>query len=314
MPFNDTISRNDAQALIPEDVSREIIKGVTESSVIMRMGRRLPNMPRSQRRLPVQSSLATAYFVNGDIGLRQTTKLDWKNKYLDAEEIAVIVPVSKRVLDDADYDIWGEARPGLIEAIGLAFDQAVFYGTGAPAIWPTNLRQSCINTGNRVILGTGADLYADLLEEGGVMNKIEVDGYDVTGHVGPMVFKSKLRGVRDADGNPIFRTGMTGPSQYSLDGTDIFFPKNGCMDASQSLVFSGDWNALVWCLRTDLEWTLLTEAVIQDNTGAIIYNLAQMEMIALKAIIRLAWQVPNPINRLQATEANRFPFGVLTPT
>jgi hypothetical protein len=38
-----------------------------------------------------------------------------------------------------------------------------------------------------------------------------------------------------------------------------------------------------------------------------------MEMVALKVLIRVAWQVPNPINRLQETEANRYPFAVLTP-
>jgi HK97 family phage major capsid protein len=311
--YDQTVARGDAQALIPEDASREIIKGVTESSIVMRLARRLPNMPRSQRRMPVQSSLATAYFVNGDIGLKKTTKLDWKNKFLDAEEIAVIMPIAKRVLDDADYDIWGEARPQLVEAVGIAFDDAVFFGTGAPAIWPTNLRQAAINAGNRVVLGTGTDLYADIMEDGGLLNKLELDGYDCTGHVAPMTFKSMLRGVRDAEGTPIFRQGMAERTRYSLDGVDIEFPRNGVMDPALAYDICGQWDALVWALRTDLEWTLLKESVIQDNTGAIIYNLSQMEMVALKVLIRVAWQVPNPINRLQETEANRYPFAVLTP-
>lgn len=32
----------------------------------------------------------------------------WDKKVIIAEEIAVIVPISEAVLDDADYDIWGK--------------------------------------------------------------------------------------------------------------------------------------------------------------------------------------------------------------
>jgi anthranilate synthase component 1 len=58
---------------------------------------------------------------------------------LQTEELAVIVPISKAVLDDADYDIWGEVRPSLVEAFGIAIDKAVLYGTNIPATWTTNL-------------------------------------------------------------------------------------------------------------------------------------------------------------------------------
>jgi hypothetical protein len=78
-------------------------------------------------------------------------------------------------------------------------------------------------------------------------------------------------------------------------------------------MFSGAFNEAVYSIRQDLTYKILTEAVIQDNTGAIVYNLAQQDMVALRAVMRLAWQVPNPVNALQPTEANRYPFAVLTP-
>ena len=114
MAFNSQITRTDADALIPEAVSREIIQGVPTTSQVMRLGRRLPNMPRNKTRLPVLSALPTAYFVNGDTGLKQTTEMLWANKYLNAEELAVIVPIPEAVLADADYDIWGEIRPRIV--------------------------------------------------------------------------------------------------------------------------------------------------------------------------------------------------------
>ena len=91
--YNSVIDRTGAGALIPEDASREIIQGVAESSAVLRLARRLPNMTRAQQRMPVLSVLPTAYFVTGDTGLKQTSEVSWENKYLNAEEIAVIVPI-----------------------------------------------------------------------------------------------------------------------------------------------------------------------------------------------------------------------------
>ena len=105
MPYNSLTSRTDSAALIPEDASRDILADLANTGYIMSLARRLPDMPRAQRRLPVLSSLPTAYFVSGDTGLKQTTETAWSNVYVDAEELAVIVPIPQAVLDDADYDI-----------------------------------------------------------------------------------------------------------------------------------------------------------------------------------------------------------------
>ena len=75
----------------------------------------------------------------------------------------------------------------------------------------------------------------------------------------------------------------------------------------------GEWDKLVWSLRQDITYDIFDQAVIQDATGAIVYNLAQQDMVALRAVMRIGWQVPNPINRLQETEANRYPFAALIP-
>ena len=307
------IDRTGASALMPEDVSKDIIKGVPEASTIMQLATKAPNMSRKQKRLPVLSTLPTAYFVDGDTGLKQTTEQAWGNKYLNAEELAVIVPIPEAVLDDTDYDIWGEVKPRIMEAFGIAFDKAVMFGTNAPASWPSDLLTAATAASNVVTYGTNTDLYDDLLGEDGAISLVEKDGFMVSGHAATMSMRGKYRGIRDANGQPLFKTSMQDSSRYELDGSPLYFPRNGAMDASKALQLTGDFKQVIYAMRQDVTYKILDQAVIQDSAGDIVYNLAQQDMIALRAVMRVAWQVPNPINKLQPTEASRFPIAILIP-
>lgn len=64
------------------------------------------------------------------------------------------------------------------------------------------------------------------------LQRFEDDGYGVTGALAPMNFKSKLRGLRDTTGQPIFKSNMQDVARYSLDGAPITFPENGAFYAN----------------------------------------------------------------------------------
>jgi len=322
MPFNSVISRTDAAALIPEDVSYAILQGVAEGNPMLQLATRLPNMARAQQRMPVLGQLPIAYFVNGDTGLKQTTEMLWENKYLDAEEVAAIVPIPESVLDDAEYDIWGQIRPRLVAAFNKAIVQAVLYGTNIPATWTTNLGGAGIvaganSAGHVISIAAYTDLYEAIMGEkddgtDGLLMLIEADGFMANGHLAHTSLRGKLRNTRDADGNPIFTRSMQDRSRYDLDGEPIFFPVDGTMVAASSLDVAGDWTQLVWAMRQDMTYKVLTEAVIQDAAGTIVYNLAQQDMVALRAVTRLGVALPNPINEENEDDDTRFPFAVLT--
>jgi len=322
MPYNNVISRTDAQALIPTEVSAEIIKSLAASNPLLTLARRLPNFSRAVRSMPVMSALATAYFVSGDTVLKQTSEVNWENKYIHAEELAAIVPIPEAVLDDAEYDIWGEVRPALEEALGVAIAQAVLYGTNIPANWTTDLGAAGIvagaNAASQLISAAAyTDLYEAILGEtaagvDGLFMLVEADGYMVTGTLAHMSMKGKLRNVRDSSGQPIFKTSMQDATRYELDGAPLYFPNDGSIVSASSLMVSGQWDQLVYAMRQDITYKILTEAVIQDGAGNIIYNLAQQDMVALRAVMRLGFALPNPINRMNQTAATRFPFAVLT--
>lgn len=308
--YDNMISRSDATSLIPEDISKEIIQGVVGQSNVLKMFRKLPNMPTNKTRMPVLSSLPTAYFVTGDTGLKQTAKVSWDNKYLEAEEIACIVPIPEAVLDDASYDIWGEVKPRIQEAFGQVIDGAAIFGTNKPASWPTAIVPGAIAAGNYITEGTGADLVDDI---NALMGKVEDSAFDVTGFVGDIPMKSKFRGLRDANGGLIFVPSVAANTPSTLFGQPIEYNKVGYWDNALAKLIAGDFSQAVYSMRQDITYKILDQAVIQDNTGAIVYNLAQQDMVALRCVMRLAWQLPNPINARKKVEASRYPFAILQP-
>lgn len=305
--FNDVIDRTGAESLIPVQYSNEIIQDAVEESAVLKMATRLPNMTSKMLSMPVLNSLPFAYFVNGDTGLKQTTKVDWGNKLITAEEIAVIVPVPDAVLADSRFDIWGQIRPLVRQAFGQVIDAAILHGTNKPSSWPTAIITDATTKGN--VTTATDDGFKDIMGAGGLISLVEEDGFMVNGYLGSLKSRAHLRGITDQNGQPLFRNGMTGGTSYQLDGQRIEFPKNGSMPNDGPLLVAGDWSKLVYAIRQDLTVTKSNQAVITDADGKVIYNLYQQDMTALRFVMRLGWQLPNAVNAMGIE--NAYPFAVL---
>ena len=307
------VNRADAEALIRQQVVQTIFQDAPKQSVFMSMARKLPNMTSNQTRIRVLDFLPTAYWVDGDTGMKQTSKQAWDNVYLDAAELAVIVPIPEAVLDDAEFDIFGEITPRVNEAIGQRVDSAILFGINRPAAWRNDIITTARQAGNNVAVGASPDYYNLLLGEGGVISKIEEDGYMSTGCIASMAMRAKLRGIRSTDGSLIFKSDMQGSTQYSLDGAPMYFPQNGGFDNSVAQLIVGDFKQAVYAIRQDVTVKILDQGVIQDpNTKEIVYNLAQQDMVALRVVFRMGWALPNPATRMDADRTG-CPFAYLEP-
>lgn len=322
-PFGDYISRSDAAPIMmPEEVSNEIFEAVENYSIVDRLATRAPNMAASQRRIPVLSVLPNVYFV-GEKGrspqtfgaLKQTTEQQWQNKYLNAEEMACIVVVPENVLDDEEFDVWESVKPQIAGAIAAKKDNAIFFGENnvtVPVAWPDGLLVG-MPADHLVPVGTNADLYSDIFGVGGVFSKFEEDGFMATGHVADLTMRARLRDMRDGNGNLVYVQDMRSSIPYSLDGTQLEWAKNGSWDPTTALMLSGDFSQLIWCVRRDVDFKIFTTGVITDDSNNITHNLLQEDLIALRVTFRMAWQLPNPINRVNTNSATRYPFAALTP-
>lgn len=305
------IDRTGADALIPLEISREIIKETPQSSKLLPLMKRLPDMTAKQRVLPVQKTLPQAYFLNGDTGQKQTTNAEWDKIMLTAEELAVIVPIPEAVLDDSSYDIWAEIKPQIVESLGQKIDSAILFGTNKPASWAPAIVPTAISKGNNIALGTNADIASDIIGVDGVMYKVEDDGFRVNGFLADSTMEAHLRDLRDKNNNPIYVPALTANTPDMLVGRRIHYDNSGMFDLDEALMVAGDFTKAVYAIRQDVTYKLLTEAIIQNTDGSIAYNLAQQDMVALRVVMRLGVQVANPVTRRKGTEG--YPFAVLQP-
>lgn len=307
------ISRENAEAIIREQIVDAIAQDTPKSSTFMAMAKKLPNMTSKQTRIRVLDFLPTAYWVNGDTGMKQTSKQAWDNVWLTAAELAVIVPIPEAVLDDAEFDIMGEVTPRVIEAIGQRVDSAIIFGENRPAEWQNDIITLARQAGNNVSLGSNPNYYDKILCEDGVFAKVEDDGYSVSGVIASTNMKAKLRGIKDSTGQPIFVKSMQDATSYSLDGTPMQFPVNGAFNKSIAQLVAGDFSQAVYSIRQDVTTKILTEGVIQDpSTKEIVYNLAQQDMVALRVVFRMGWALPNPATRMDEDRVG-CPFAYLEP-
>lgn len=323
MAYDNLISRTEAAALMPEEASNEIFAAIPENSFVMQMATRLRDMSRSELTLRVEDALPEAYVVgattaaSGDTALLQTSEMNWTEKTVKAAKFGVIIPIAKDVFDDAAYDIWAENKPKIAEAFGKAFDACVIHGTNAPSDWPDDIVTAATAAGHVVDLSDGGtsignDLYSQILGVDGMVAFVEESGFFVDGHIAAVSMRAKLRSLRDTTGNPIFKKeGVQPATQYTLDGEPVYFPRNGALNPAAALLISGDWKQLVYSMRKEITFEVLTEATLYDSNGTTItHRLAQEDKIGLKCTMRVGWELPNPPNRVSSSG---YPFAIMVP-
>jgi HK97 family phage major capsid protein len=302
--------------MLPDALSKEIIKTAPQQSVVMARARRVPMSTKTSKQ-PVLASLPDAYWVNGDTGMKQTTKAAWSGVSMTAEELAVIVPIPDALIADSSIPLWDEIKPLLVEAVGKKVDDATIFGNDKPASWPAALIPGAIAAGNTVAMGTGADVGVDFATLG---EKLALDGFDMNGFIARPGLRWSLIGLRDSSGRSIYQppqnSGIS-QGQGGDTGTLYGYPLNevttGVWDPATAVLLGADWTKVVVGVRQDITFEMFSEGVISDDTGAVILNLMQQDTKAMRLVFRVGFQVANPMTRLNVNPATRYPAGVITP-
>ena len=76
---------------------------------------------------------------------------------------------------------------------------------------------------------------------------------------------------------------------------------------------AGDWKQAVYAIRQDVTFDVFDSGVVSDEDGKVVFNLMQNDMKAIRMVIRLGWQILNPLNAVNPDGSTRFPFAVYAP-
>ncbi len=296
------ISDSDIQALITPEIRREVIEEITKKSAVLGHFTRLNDMSTSETELRILDALPVSYWVSGNTGFKKTTNLEWANKRIIAQELATIVPISINSIRDSAIDVWETVKRNVVQDMHKKIDAAIITGEDKPAMFRASLIDTIINAGATVT--TTSNFLSDT---DAAMAKVESSGYIPSAIMGGVGMRSELRRIVDSTGQPINATW--------LDGLEKIYVENSSWDSNKAKYIVGDFKKCVYAIRQDIEFEIFTQGVVSDpETGKIVYNLMQQDMIAARCTMRLGWEVPNPVNILQPDPLVRFPLALVLPT
>ena len=127
----------------------------------------------------------------------------------------------------------------------------------------------------------------------------------------PQGLKGTLRNLRDGNGYPLFQQ-LTAAQPGTIYNVPIEFVGPGVWDKDEVVAIAGEWNDAVYAIRQDITFQIFDSGVISDDEGKVVYNLMQQDMVAMRAVMRIAWQIADPIDIDRPYESS-YPFAVLTP-
>lgn len=312
---------------LPENVAREVIKDVEQVSAVLQLAN-VSRMSTRQERLTLLDSFPNAYWLNGTVDYptlggnnasgsqrakdsqpKQTTTVTWNSKTLAAEELAVLVPIPDSFVDDTGAPLFDEIRPMVATAFAKAIDNAILWGVSSPFL-QDGILEGAISNGNIWYKGATPAPANDLAGDIASMAFEAVqDGITVNKFVSGPGFDWRLANLRTTTGEPIYQQ-PTETSPGRIYGRPNVEVTNGTWRDSLALLGCGDWQYARVGIRQDITFSLSDSGTIYDPaTQKVVYSAFQQDGKILRAVMRLAYTVVQPLRHL--TNAKTYPFWIL---
>jgi HK97 family phage major capsid protein len=297
-----------------ETLGAEFYDDLIASSTVFSLGRKLGTISSGKASIAVPESLISAGFV-GVAGEKPVGGGDIQAKELNAGKIAAIVLVPEEYVNDANFDIFNEyVKRYAPEAFGAALDKAALFGTGAPSDW-TGIQDGLVEqaTAKGNVVTATDDIYQDIMGKNGLIQKVNEDGFRVTGWAGDPSVEADLRSAVDGNNRPIYlpyTDPLTSAPKDTIYGRPYHSNLNGAWDSTKASLIGGDFTKLVYAIREDINYRISTDAIVKLADGTEV-NCFQQNVVAFLMEMRVAAGVLNPATAKNPSAATRFPFAIL---
>lgn len=299
--------------LVPTTIASQIIASAGEQSVVLKLANKQP-MPTGVSSVPILKTLPTSGWVNGAGGRKPATTVEWTSEQLVPEEVAAVIAVPQTLIDDSGIPIWPAVQQAITDSVAFSIDSAILFGDNAPASFVTGgVVGDAIADGRTAHFPAAGPPLVDLAEAvNRAMADVENDGLNPTGHAADVSIKSKLRGLRDTNGMPLFVPNLGADTYSTLYALPIEFSASGAFDVSLADLITGDWTKLIVGVRQDLRVETSTDGTIVDALGKVLVSAFQDNQVLMKVFMRLGYVIGKPVSRRTGSPAS--PFGLVKST
>jgi HK97 family phage major capsid protein len=290
----------DFSGVIPPAMSTTIIQEVLQTSAAMRLCSRLP-MGTGVTQMPIPKTLPTASWVNATgTGRKPYTNVGLQTATITAEEVAAVIAIPDKMVEDSTINLWNYCRPLLSQAIAVALDGAVLFGLNAPASFPA---------GGVMAEAVGVNAGIDAIDSINLaMAQVEGQALTPTGHASDLTNRALIRGLRATTNELIFGTtqidNYSVPSIYGLPAAYIPFQNKG--GASPADFVTGDWSYAILGVRSDIRYLVDPSAVIADASGVVQVSGFQDNVTPMKVWARFGFALLRPVTVNQPGGARAF--------
>ncbi|NFG22402.1 phage major capsid protein [Clostridium botulinum] len=265
-----TFLKDNLTGTVPVEIAKEVIKNVIDQASILKVCKR-ENMESDKKTIPqlIDSGSASWVKEGKPIG---TTIPTFAYPQLKAYKLAVIVPVTSEKNKDSVINVMEEIKQAMADAFAKAIDNAMIFGIDSP--FDTNLISAI---GGQKITATDR-LDTDLSN---AMGLVEDNKYNCNNI---LMGASEKKVLRTLSNDAKYKGAITLTSAYE---TPIEFVRN--FDNTKARAITGDFSKALVGTRDNIEYKVLDQATIKSGDTEI--NLAQDDMIAIKATMRLGFVV-----------------------
>lgn len=188
-------------AILPQEVSSEIIELLRPQSAVRRMNPRTMNLDSGRLEVPRLDAGGAANWLGENVDI-PTSEQEFGQVVLDAKKLAALTPISNDLIRDARQDVLDIVRDDLVRTMGTEEDTTFLTSSGTSA-QPTGLRHLADSSTVTATNGTSAaNIEADFKD---LINALRTNNIPMTNPFFVMSARSFLAliNLRDSTGGDL---------------------------------------------------------------------------------------------------------------